>query len=202
MRVVLLDLGGVLVPDPWETLLLSDDGVAQRLGVPRAVAEQAGRDLWPWVATDPSATAGDWWSALERRLGRRVPSWLVGHCEVAVFTPVLGAVDLLDALHVVDCQLGVVSNNTAFWFPRQQQALNLRVDPDLMWLSHEHQVEKRDGLFSLAAAAMSTRGIDVADVTVVDDRVANVARAQQVGFTALLHEPLSDLAVLRRRLLG
>lgn len=122
--VVLLDVGGVLVSDYWETILLTPEhGMVDRLGLDRARVEEVGLALWE-VYCRRDGTEADYWSDLGRELGMTVPASLPAELDRLV-TVAPGARELLASLGERDVRLGVVSNNTAFWFPKQSALLGL-----------------------------------------------------------------------------
>lgn len=183
-RTVLLDVGGVLFPDPWETLLLAGE-LSAELGVDKATLQTVGEVLWSEIATHPERTASWWWEAVEDRLRRKIPRECVLRAE-KLLAPVPHAKDLLEA-GAAGGALGVISNSTAFWWPLQRALLEWDPPRELTFLSHERGVEKSSGLFELAARELS------GEVLVVDDEASSIEQAEAVGFETLHHPPLGDL---------
>ncbi len=176
---VLLDVGGVLFVDPWETVLLTTDvGLVTRYGLDRRDAETAARALWPEFATR-EATEAEYWERLGQRLGVRFDPAIVEDVAAALLCPLPTAGEVL-AL-VEDRRAGVITDNTAFWYPRQRDALGLDriIDPELEFVSFRAGVRKRDrpGLFDVAAERC-----DPARTVVIDDRWRNLDRASALGF--------------------
>lgn len=179
VHTVLLDVGGVLFVDPWETLLLTAEvGLAARYDLDAGEASTAARALWPDFATR-DATEEEFWDRLGSRLGVRFDPTLVEEISEALLCPLptAGAVLAL----VGDRRAGVITDNTAFWYPRQRDALDLDsvLDPELEFVSCRAGVRKRDepGLFDLAA-----QRCEPARTVVLDDRQHNLDRAEQLGF--------------------
>lgn len=179
IKTVLLDVGNVLTPDPWEALVLTPErGLADRLGIRRAAAENAGRSLWPLFAVDADATEGDWWAAFEDTLGVRVPGALVAEVEATLLVANPLAKSVLPMLAGA-FRVGVLTDSTTFWYPKQAGlvSLDLFVDPEIVFVSYREGVEKSAGLFDVAAVAVEPKS-----TVVVDDRDADVARAAAAGF--------------------
>lgn len=188
VHVVLLDVGGVLVSDYWETILLTPElGLADRLGLERPQVEEVGLSLWEHYCRRPADEA-TYWADLERALGVVVPPSLPQDLDGLV-APAPGADALLASMRDSGVSLGVISNNTAFWFPKQaaRVGLDAYVDPELVFLSHEHGRTKGDepSLFDVVAVL-----VDPSTALVVDDRPGNVDAARHRGFHAVRHATL------------
>lgn len=188
MRTVLLDLGGVMTPDPWETLMLTPHrGLAARVGVDPELMKSAGEEQWPLYATDPDGQEHDWWAGVEARTGTRLKKALVAQVEAELLRPAPGALELLQD-PAGDFAVGVTSNNTAFWYPKQVRLLRMTVTPEWRWLSHEREHDKAGGLFETAANELTDRGVHPATVTIVEDRTSNETLARSAGFNVHLHQ--------------
>lgn len=186
VATVLFDLGGVLFPDPWETVVLTPGvGVADRLRLDRERAAAAGSALWPRFSRR-AETEEAWWEAFEREVGVAIPRDLVARVSTSLLVPLPAGLGLLATARASGCRLGVITDNTAFWFPRQARALDLDAwaEPDLRYVSSERGVGKRDGLFEMAASEVDPRA-----TLVVDDRDHNLERARACGFRTLRFPP-------------
>jgi len=201
---ILFDIGGVLTPDPWETILLTPHtGAAALLGVPANAAQTAGESLWAPVVCDPDALEGDWWRALSAVLGLPpIPRAWWEQVTARLLVPAPGATALLRAAHGAGVRIGIVSNNTAFWYPRQVQALSLGAvtDPGQISLSHADRVDKGHGLFDVAVARLSAAGLEPGRALMVEDRAGGAALARAAGLRAYLHAPLGSLDPVRELL--
>ncbi|HEY3687787.1 MAG TPA: hypothetical protein VGL93_32420 [Streptosporangiaceae bacterium] len=178
---LMLDVGGVLFGDPWETLLLTPGtGLADRLGLDRLDVDRAGTALWPEFSRRPR-TAGEYWDGLAAALGVAVPARLVRELEETLLRPGPDAAALLGLAARRYKRIGVISDNTAFWYPWQAAELRLDdvLDPDLVFLSYLHGAGKSDrpGLYDAAVAR-----VPPGRTLVVDDRAHNLARAAALGF--------------------
>ncbi|MFD0352218.1 HAD family hydrolase [Streptomyces sp. NPDC127110] len=182
---VLFDLGNVLFCDPWETLLLTPGaGLADRMGLDRTRVAAAARQLWrrySIVEADEPA----YWGELGRALGVVIDPALVAEAEEALLRPGPHAQPMLASAAAGSRAVGIVSNNTSFWYAKQADMLGLDryVDPSLVFLSCRLGVSKGSagrGLLELAAELA-----DPARSLVVEDRTPNVERAAAVGFEAV-----------------
>lgn len=180
---VLFDIGGVLADDVWERMLLDPrDGLAARRGIDPARAHAAGRAVWPVVSREP-AQADDWWAAVEQRLDLTVAE--------AERAELLGLVqgnaearEVFEEVRATSVEIGVVSNNTSFWWRHQLTLAGVLdlVQPELRLLSCEVGRSKSDepGLLETARGLLPE-----VRVLVVDDRQGNLDRAQRLGFEVL-----------------
>ncbi len=181
--VVLLDVGGVLFVDPWEHLLLAPGtGVSDQLGLQPSLLADAGRELWPRFST----SAGEehaWWSAVGEAVGLTISAEVRVRAEEALL-PTAWASQVLEAARRFR-SVGVVTDNTSFWYERQRRALQLDavVTPGLELVSCEVGVRKRDdpGLLHHAATL-----VDPTRTIVVDDRAHNLEAASALGFATLM----------------
>ncbi|WP_159031078.1 HAD family hydrolase [Streptomyces acidiscabies] len=186
MSTVLFDLGDVLFRDPWETLLLTErTGLADRLGLDRAKVTETGRKLWHRFSLSETSEQ-DYWKALSRRLGQPVSPFLIRELEEELLVVNPSAETMLSTA-APGRRVGIVSNNTTFWYAKQSGRLRLDkwIDPDLVFLSCREGVSKGtpgEGLFERAA----TR-VDPATTLVIEDRPRNVARAGSAGFRTLTY---------------
>jgi hypothetical protein len=187
-EVVLLDIGGVLTPDPWQSLLLTPgDGLADRLGIDRSSVEEAASGLWAQFSLDERAEQ-DWWEALGRMVGTTIPQGLVEEVEARVLRSFGGADELIREAQRIG-EVGLISDNTSFWYPKQAKPLGLkqRTRPSLRFLSFEWNLVKSSapvGLFEVAAQYLAGRR-----TVVVDDRETNCDRARSAGLEAILMVP-------------
>ena len=182
IEVVLLDVGGVLVADYWETVLLGVDGVADRFGLDRCDVGAAGKKLWEQFCRSERLEE-DYWGEFSQVFGVDVDDELIGEFDKLVGVCV-GAEKLLGEAVSSDIYVGLISNNTSFWFEKQMLlgGWDDLFDSDLVFLSHREGVTKGDpgGLFEVAA-----RVVDPVSTLVVDDRLENIGIALRYGFAAL-----------------
>lgn len=178
---VLFDVGNVLFPDPWETLLLTPGkGLADRYGLDAGALARTARALWHRFSTVES-TADAYWDALARETGVPLTARAVEALEGELLHPHPRAAEFLARAAEGGRAVGVVSNNTSFWYATQSKALDLDryVEPDLVFLSFRYGVEKGSpgrGLFEIAAEHTAATAL------VVEDRPPNVLRARRAGF--------------------
>ncbi|QNP70002.1 hypothetical protein IAG44_11435 [Streptomyces roseirectus] len=185
MNAVLFDLGDVLFCDPWETLLLTEHaGLADRLGLDRDQVAETGRKLWHRFSLRETDEQ-DYWKALSRRLRLPVSPFLIRELEETLLVANPAAETMLSA--AATHRVGIVSNNTTFWYAKQSGRLRLDkwIDPELVFLSCREGVSKGtpgQGLFERAA-----QHLDPATTLVVEDRPRNLARAHAAGFRTLAY---------------
>ncbi|WP_156325579.1 hypothetical protein [Nonomuraea sp. SBT364] len=182
-----MDIGGVLTSDPWQAIVLTPRlGLADRLGLDRATAASAGDALWPQFSLS-TRREGDYWVEFEAAVGTPVPGDLVDAAEKEALKVNQDSAALFELLVRFDIEWGFISDNTAFWYPKQLRLLGLEdhADARLDFLSHLRGVSKSSpgaGLFELAADE-----VDPNTTLVIDDRAHNLARAASLGFETLHH---------------
>jgi len=186
----LLDLGGVLTDDVWQRMVLTPgEGLADRLGIDRQAAEAAGTQLWERYAVRPEADEDEYWRDLATLVGVPIPSSLVSETEQKLVRANPESSALVRALEERRARIGVLSNNTAFWYPKQARLAGIEhaVDPELVFLSFRARVTKEDvpGLFEVAANRVPA----LAATVVVDDQLELVRQARRVGFRAIHYPP-------------
>ena len=183
---VLFDIGGVLASDVVETMLLTPTyGLADRLKLDATrVARAAQNYMRQWDAT-PGGTVVGFWRAVET--GGR--TWV----QIPVKAEQQGLVEanprartLFAMVQKRGLRMGLISDNTEFFVPWQQNAfpaMLTKTDPKLRFYSYASGCRKSDAtdnLFDYAA-----KHVDPARTLIVDDRPGNVAAAQKAGFHAV-----------------
>lgn len=182
---VLFDLGGVLVCDPWESLLLTPDrGLADRLDLDRATVERVGHSLWRRYSLRPTSEA-HYWKTLASELDVGLSSEFIAQLEAELLFANPRAKEILDRMSEQGVRIGIISDNTSFWYPKQARLIGLEpyLEPTLSFLSYVFGVHKDlegRGLFDIAA-----RTTNPGSTLVVDDRPQNVTRALRHHFRAL-----------------
>lgn len=188
---ILFDVGGVLTPDFWETILLTPDaGLADKLGLPRDAVGEAARLLWTDYSRNERVEK-DYWNDLGRLLSVKIDEALIKNIEDAVIVVNEEAQDAIKLTIDHGLAAGIVSNNTSFWYRKQMDLLNIEsfLDPKLIFLSHKLGVVKGDikkSMFSIVATEVEPQ-----NTLVIEDRNLNVIIAQRYGFHAIRYK-LSD----------
>jgi FMN phosphatase YigB (HAD superfamily) len=183
VATVLFDIGGVLVSDVWETILLTPErGIADQLRLDRGCVRRAGEQLWQKYAVIKGSEA-EYWVELGRLLNTEIPVRLRGD-SYALLEVHPAATQTLRALNGAHVQIGVITNNTTFWFERQLDLLpTLREvsDRSRWFVSCDVGTTKRErpGLFGVAA-----RHVDPNNTLVIDDRPTSIEAAREFGFIA------------------
>jgi FMN phosphatase YigB (HAD superfamily) len=191
-EVVLFDLGGVLFCDPWETLLLTPGtGLAARLGLPATAVSRAASKLFRSYSVRPAEEA-QYWNDLGSALGKQFPMSLVHAAEQELLMPSPWAGQLIAEGASAATALGVVSDNTSFWYAKQCEILKIDewAEPALVFLSHRLGVTKRGpgrGLYEIVAER-----VPAANVTIVDDGPWNLRRAGGLGMRAISYRYQRD----------
>ena len=195
---VLFDLGGVLVSDPWESLLLTPElGLADRLGLDRHLVERAGKELWGKYSLRVTHE-GDYWRDLSAALEIDVALQLVPQLEAGLLVADANADAILHAIHAAGITIGVVSETTSFWYPRQISLVDLDryLEETRAFLSFRFGVGKDGagrGLFEIAAET-----VEPGRTLVIEDRRRNLERASSVGFEGFAYSIGSAPSVIEQ----
>lgn len=199
-RAVLFDIGGVLTPDPWETLLLHPElGVLRERNIGLAAASARIAPVWDVFSVLPDAKESHFWRAAAHALDADIDEAALETCWPQLIAPNVETTAVFEQLTAADIRIGLISNNTAFFYPRQAKLLSIDsyIDESLSYLSHRAGITKANGLFESAAHQLGT----TADVLVIDDRLSNIERARACGF-ATLHYELGQRGSLLRMIDG
>lgn len=197
IRAVLIDLGGVLTVDPWETLLLTPgEGMADRLALSRDRVAHAGAVLWERHCRTPT-TEHEYWSQFALLTDATIPPSTVVDVERRLLVATPDAHRIVTALRRSRRPWGLITNNTAFWYDKQLALLGIDADePRWQFTSFDSGVAKGDdgtGLFEVAAAEVDSTG-----VLVIDDRESNIARAVSCGFGGRMYTVGDEMPLIDR----
>lgn len=203
ITTVLFDLGGVLTNDPWQALLLSPSiGVADQLGLDRQRVESAGERLWSSYSLRIRHEC-EYWRDFAREVGVILPANLVRQVERDVLQSNERAGQAFQLLDSMNISWGYITDNTAFWLPKQIARLGGKTPAtaDLAYYSFQRQLSKESkpiGLFDVAA-----RVLEPSVTLLVEDREANIVRAGSIGFQLLpysIYETTDLVEALETRL--
>jgi phosphoglycolate phosphatase-like HAD superfamily hydrolase len=184
--VVLFDLGGVLAVDTWEALYFGRDGIISACGIDPALGLSVGRTLWKRHSI-AITTEEAYWNDFRASTQCDVPEWVVLSRTAALRPENPQARGTLESLHASGVRLGILSDNTSFWYSLQSKSLELDnfVDPELVFVSYRSGLNKKaeGGLIARAAQALMGRR-----TLVVEDRDHNLARAAECGFVPIKYQ--------------
>ena len=206
---VLFDLGGVLVKDIWENMLLDcHTGLAFRYNLDRTQTEKVGKILWE-AFSYRSTTSCCSWQDLERFYWQLFSEFFWGDSPprgvsvdrliemtdefITPTDPVM--LELVDGLRKRGTRLGICSNNNEFWYQRQVTKLGLDefFDPANTVLSCRVGVSKSSPGFEMFETALDAMCLRPSECVFVDDRQRNIDRAAQFGLVGVLFEGTGNL---------
>ena len=183
---VLFDIGNVIASDYWEAMWLTPEkGICDRLNLDvRSVAE-VGRQLWAKYAVQPSDEQA-YWHDFSIALGQELPPELIAEAEVATVRPNPYAAEAVECCRSRGLTVGLMSNNTSFWYPKQlrKARLDLNVfDEGILFVSCLYGVQKGQGPSDLFSRA--TQVLSPALTCIIDDRLENLRSASTLGFKCI-----------------
>ena len=195
---LLLDFGGVLTTSIWECF----DSFCREEGLPEGTVRRLFRD-------DPEALADlrelekgevsedEFAARFGPRLGIADTDGLIERLFAAL-GPEESMIETVRELHAAGVRTGLISNSwgTGIYEPRMLAELF-----DSVVISGEVGLHKpQPEIYELGAERL---GVPPADCVFVDDLRENVAGAEAVGMTAILHrDPAATVAELRRIFVG
>lgn len=157
-------------------------GLVDRLGLDWELAFQAMRPAYLKFNHTPISSEDDFWKAVGEEMGVDLPLELVYEIDKEIIVPNPQAREALDLVKSEGLKIGIISNNTDFWYKKVIETLNLNeyVDPNLVFVSHEYGVSKPVGLFKKALEVVNPKGS-----LFIDDRSDNIYVANYLGFAAM-----------------
>ncbi|HSX02053.1 MAG TPA: hypothetical protein VLI05_01930 [Candidatus Saccharimonadia bacterium] len=182
ITTVLLDMGGVLTSDILERVMFDRRyGVGPRGWLARRRWWRAAAPVWRRYALGAETNETDFWAAISAATGLTTTPAVAEAVRRHTMQVNTEADQLLPALRAAGLRVGVVSDNVAFWYPRQLAALGpaaqAAIDPELVFLSYRLGRQKCCGLYAAVA-----RVVDPATTLVVDDRAPYRQAARRAGF--------------------
>ena len=118
-KSVLFDVGNVIASDYWESLWLSRHvGLADRLRIPIGKAKSAGLQLWRKYDVI-QANEEDYWKDASRLLNMTIDTSLIKTAEILTVKANPYISPLLVELQKAKIDIGIISNNTTFWYAKQ-----------------------------------------------------------------------------------
>lgn len=212
-KAVIFDIGGVLVEDVWEHLLLDDDGVGSRFPqLDLSELQRIGKVLWDAFAYVPEGP--NTWQELEERYWKIFIQYFkeslpedVRPADFIQMTdsfirPIKGIKQILEQLQSQGIKLAICSNNNEFWFRRQMDKLGLYgfIHPNRVILSCRIGASKSNPNFEMFHTVTYALGIPKAHSVFVDDRKSNIERAKQCGMIGILFSNAEDFNVQLKEL--
>lgn len=180
IHTVLFDMGGVLATDVSERILFDRQyGLAPHNWLARRRWARAITNTWRHAELEPNGTAARFWAEVSERVGRPIALQRAAEAEAHVLQADPSAARLMSRLVAAGIRVGVVSDNTPYWYKAQLAALQLLkpFDPTMQFLSFQQGVSKRHGLYRRAAEYVSAP-----HTLVIEDRLPLRRAARAAGF--------------------
>ena len=195
-KAVIFDIGGVLAPDVWETILLHPKtGLAKKYRIDHSLAERTGRLLWNRFGLIKASSKHDvnsieieYWQTLRSQLNiKETVDELILLADRAIYA-YPGMKNILKDVFRSGAQIIICSNNTTFWFEKQSKALSLSE-----YVSEEHMIISwRVGCFKSASGGLmfkkviNTLNVEKSESLFFDDRDDNVRLATKMGIPSVV----------------
>lgn len=202
-NTVLFDVGGVLTPDVIQaTLFTPKKGLVDRLKLDWGKSFKAMTPAYEKFYLVPKSSEDDFWREIGKEIGVELPLDIVYEIEEEVVVPNPDAKKALDMIKNLGLRIGILSNNTDFWYSKVVKMfdLNRYVDPKLVFVSYQQGVLKPVGLFKKALEVVEPN-----KTVYLDDRSDYIWVAQNLGFHAMLYsvnDETSDLISILKHELG
>jgi beta-phosphoglucomutase-like phosphatase (HAD superfamily) len=184
LDAVCFDIGGVIAADFWETIYFDQEkGIAKQLGLNEQMLHDVGIELWQKYSVD-NFEEGAYWEEFAGLVGRKPSSDQLIEAETAVWADPTFA-ETIVRLKALSKKIYIVSDNTAFWLPKQLKKLNATTlfgDNDIVASS---QIKKRKKTKPRGAYAVLGELARPDTTLVLEDRESNVEIASGEGFRAV-----------------
>lgn len=179
---MLFDIGGVLTPDPYETILLHEEhGLGHDLNLTKEELSKKLSVVWEKYATTDNTSETEFWDEVNQTIGTKLREEDIVAVRRKVIIPNSETNTVFSFLTDKGIRLGIISNNTSFFYELQASMLPIKkyIDANLIFLSQEEHCRKSDGLFEV-----SLKKLEPSSTIVIDDRQGNVEYALKLGFGA------------------
>ena len=202
INTVLFDAGGVLTPDPMETILFTPEiGLVDKLKLDEKLVRSKMMLSYDKFSTIPRSLEKDFWKDLGNNISTEIPIALVKKIEKELILPNPQAKEAITLIKDKGLKVGIISNNSSFWYDKQVILLELQKysDPSLIFLSHQYGAVKARGLLKYAAEKLNPK-----QTLIIDDRPHNIKIAKELGFNTALYSmvnpPDSLISLLKSQL--
>lgn len=208
---IVFDIGGVVFEDMWEGIFFKKtQGLVYAFNLDTEKASKVCVDCWDEFSI--KSLSGTTCETLEQEYWERILQTLqipltIQQCiefSKEYIIPITGIDELICSIDTADTELGVCSNQTAFWFERQYvQSKGLQmIGRNNMILSFEQGAGKsyRDNFLFNKVIQMFDCNAD--DIIYVEDRDAHLTSARKLGFNTISFDKgkLNYLSVLKKKL--
>jgi len=198
IQAVVFDLGGVLIRDPWEWMLLrSEDNITDRFRLSREDVARIGIDLcgkyecsrWTRPLAEQERA---WWTdflvALPEHPEELTVEYLIRETDKYIQPIEPDRIRMtLEKLLEKGIPLGICSNNVDFWFAKQWQRLGYeRYFPEeRIILSQAIGATKRSPGHEMFHAVRRSMNCGFNNLLFIDDRSENLEAAAQCGIRGI-----------------
>ncbi len=191
---VVFDIGGVVFEDIWEGIFFQKStGILDLFDLNAQQLNRVCRNCWDRFAV--MSLGSDPWEMLEVKYWKdilrdiQIP-WSVEECieySQRFIIPIPGVDDLINLLVKNRTQLGICSNQTAFWFERQLAvSKTLRfIDRKNMALSFEQGATKGQKNNLLFKVVLDSFNCQPAEIIYIEDRIKHQQDSSDFGFKVI-----------------
>jgi len=191
---VVFDIGGVVFEDIWEGIFFQKStGILDLFDLNAQQLNKVCRNCWERYSV--MSPGNNSWESLEANYWEDILSviqipWSVDECieySQKFIIKIRGVDDLINSLLKNGTQLGICSNQTAFWFERQlalSKSLKL-IDRKNMALSFERGATKGQKENLLFKVVLSSLSCKPDEIIYIEDRVKHQQAARDFGFKVI-----------------
>jgi putative hydrolase of the HAD superfamily len=161
-------------------------GLADLLKVDRKLMRKVGEDIYPLFSLSRTYEE-EYWQRFSEGVGQQLDLDTVKSIENQTMSQNPFLFEFLGGLQAKGITLGMISNNSTFWFSKQVSGLLGKFfSSDDIFLSCEQGVPKRAESPNLFEVARSK--LDPQKTLIIDDRKPNLVLASRYGFQTLHYE--------------
>ena len=206
IKAIIFDIGGVLAHDVWEHLFFDEDGICNKFNLPQEKLETVGRKLYEEYAYRQILEASDWrslekeyWKKFINEFRAELPQSITEDDLIQLSEGFIREVNsdemvsLLEELRLNNLILAICSNNTPFWFHRQEDKVGLKefFNSNNVILSYNVGAPKSHPNCAMFNAVSERIGVDKEETIFIDDRQGNISQAERCGIKGILFETYS-----------
>ena len=202
ISAIVFDIGGVLAHDVWEPLVFGEENsIATICNLDSRKTREVGQILWDEFA-HKSVNEENGWQELELSYWDKFVNELKLQLSIAsllaltekYIKPVPGMLELVKQLHSKGLKLAICSNNTEFWYERQNKKLGLEYffPKNNVILSSRVGVSKESPNFEMFKATVGALEADKLSCLFIDDRRENIDISTSFGIPGILFPSHSE----------
>ena len=202
INAIVFDIGGVLAHDVWEPLVFGEvNSIATICNLDSKKTREVGQILWDEFAHRSANEEIGWqelelnyWEKFINKLKLQISTENLLAITEQYIKPVPGMLELVRQLHSRGLKLALCSNNTEFWYERQNKKLGLEYffPKNNVILSSRVGISKESPNFEMFKATINALEVNKLSCLFIDDRQENIEISTRYGIPSILFPSHSE----------